>query len=138
MSSSSNVRTSSHTEQQTTDDKSNLPSKQRHGRRGDHSPRRQRSPKPAAFATNHRRTASSSQAMNQGVGIEERRTERAQITTKKIMTSRTRSPGRRLEPSSVQQPERQKVSEATRAYLGVPPAQVNKPGVPQRKPVRPQ
>jgi hypothetical protein len=76
--------------------------------------------------------------MNQGVGIEERRTERAQTTTKKIMTSMTRSPGRCLEPSSVQQPERQKVSEATGAYLGVPPAQVNKPGVPQRKPVRPQ
>jgi hypothetical protein len=138
MSSSSNVRTSSHTKQRTTDNKSNVPSRQRHGRRGDHSPRRQHSPKPAAFATNHRRTASSSQEINQGVVAEERRTERTQITLKKIMTSRTRSPGRRLEPSSVQQPERQKVSEATRAYLGVPPAQLNKPGVPQRKHVRPQ
>jgi hypothetical protein len=73
--SSSNVKPSSNTVRQTASDDSSTPSTQRDGRRGDHSSR-QHSPKPSASAISHRRTASSSQQMNRGAGVDERRTER--------------------------------------------------------------
>ena len=138
MPSSSNVKPSSHAERQTTSDDSSAPSTQRDGRRGDHSSRQQHSRKPSASAINDRRTASSSQRTNRGVGVDERRTERVQITTRETVTSRTRSPERRSEPLPVQQPERPKASEATRAYPGVPRPQATKADVPQRKPIHSQ
>jgi gamma-tubulin complex component 2 len=52
-------------------------------------------------------------------GVEERRTERVQVTTRETVTSRTRSPERRPGPS-VQPQERQKASDAGRAYSGDP------------------
>jgi gamma-tubulin complex component 2 len=79
--------------------------------------------------------------MNWGVGVDERRTERIQITTRETMTSRTESPERRPEvpePLPVQQPEQPKASEATRAYPVVPRPQAAKADVPQRKPIHSQ
>lgn len=55
--------------------------------------RRRPSPPPGATDSNHRRAQSSSQRNNRGV--EERRTERAHVTTRETVTARTRSPDRR-------------------------------------------
>ena len=120
MSSSSTARVSSHAERRTTNDNGNgkprAPSAQQGGNRSERQdPRRTQSPQPATSGTSHKRTASGSQRTNRGV--EERRTERVQVTTRETLTSRTRSPERRPAPS-LQQSERSKQSEPSRAYSG--------------------
>ncbi|KAM3076956.1 gamma tubulin complex Spc97/GCP2 subunit Alp4 [Clarireedia jacksonii] len=59
--------------------------------------RRHGSPTPTDTESTHRRTTSTSQRNNRGV--DERRTERTQITTRETVTSRIRSPDRRTERS---------------------------------------
>ncbi|TAQ83235.1 hypothetical protein B7494_g8439 [Chlorociboria aeruginascens] len=75
-------------------------------------PRRQESPQPSTSGAPHRRAASNSLGTNRGV--DERRTERIQVTTKESLTSRTRSPERRSGPP--QTTERAKTVETTKSY----------------------
>lgn len=122
MSSSSNARVSSRTERRTaTDNGTTQPrapsAQQERGSRNERTdPRRTQSPQPsAASGPSHRRTASGAQRTNRNV--EERRTERVQVTTRETLTSRTRSPERRPGPS-VQPTERSRAPEASRTYSG--------------------
>ena len=120
MSSASHTRVSSRSERRTTNDNgsSRAPSGQQGGSRAERQdPRRPPSPQASVAGTTHKRTASSSQRTKGGV--EERRTERVQVTTRETVTSRTRSPERRPGPS-VQPQERVKLGEAGRAYPGDP------------------
>ncbi|KAE8447814.1 hypothetical protein EG329_010208 [Mollisiaceae sp. DMI_Dod_QoI] len=115
MSSSSNARVSSRTERRTATDNGNTqpraPSAQERGGRTE----RLDPPPSTVSGSTHRRIASGSQRTNRNV--EERRTERVQVTTRETLTSRTRSPERRPGPS-VQQTERPRAPEASRAYSG--------------------
>jgi gamma-tubulin complex component 2 len=114
MSSASHARVSSRSERRTTNENgsSRVPYSQQGGIRAD--PRWPPSPK--AEAT-HKRTTSTSQRV-QG-GVEERRTERVQVTTKETIAPRTRSPERR--PGSfVHSQEPGKPSEAGRPNSGDP------------------
>lgn len=131
MSSSSTARVSSRAERRTTNDNGSAqpraPSGQT-GTRGERvDPRRTQSPQASASGTNHKRTASGSQRTNRGV--EERRTERVQVTTRETLTTRTRSPDRRPAPSA-QPPERQRPAEPSRAYSGDPRPKSSKPETP--------
>ncbi|PQE14295.1 spindle pole body component alp4 protein [Rutstroemia sp. NJR-2017a WRK4] len=78
--------------------------------------RRRASPTPTDTESTHRRNTSTSQRNNRGV--EERRTERTQITTRETVTSRTRSPDRRT--------ERSRPSETSRARPEEPQPKVSK------------
>ena len=89
--------------------------------------RQQPSPQPSTTTT-HRRNALSSQRTSRGV--EERRTERVQVTTRETLTSKTRSPERRPGPS-VHPPERPKQSEASRAHSGETQSRSSKAEAPQ-------
>ena len=135
MSSSSTARGSSRAERRTTNDygsaQPRAPSGQT-GSRGERlDPRGTRSPQPSTAGMSHKRTASGSQRTNRGV--EERRTERVQVTTRETLTTRTRSPDRRS-ASSTQPTERQRPAEPSRAYLGDPRPKPSKPEAPlQRK-----
>ncbi|KUJ06281.1 uncharacterized protein LY89DRAFT_633211 [Mollisia scopiformis] len=125
MSSSSNARVSSRTERRTATDNGNTqpraPSaQQERGTKCERpDPRRTQSPQPSVTSgtsgTTHRRTASGTQRTSRNV--EERRTERVQITTRETLTSRTRSPERRPGPS-VQPSEKPRAHEVGRAYSG--------------------
>ena len=57
------------------------------------------SPQPLGGPPSHKRIPSGSQ--RSGRNVEERRTERVQVTTRETLTSRTRSPDRRPGPSMV-------------------------------------
>lgn len=121
MSSSTNTRASSRTERRTATENANTqpraPSaQQERGPKHDRQdPRRTQSPQPStASGTTHRRTASGAQRTSRNV--EERRTEKIQITTRETLT-RTRSPERRSGPS-IHPIERPRASEASRAYSG--------------------
>lgn len=121
MSSSSNARVSSRTERKTaTENGTTQPrapsAQQERGSRNEKSdPRRPQSPQPPANSgTGHRRTASGTQRTSRNV--EERRTEKVQVTTRETLT-RTRSPERRPGPS-VHPTERPRAPEASRAYSG--------------------
>jgi gamma-tubulin complex component 2 len=121
--SSSNARVSSYTERRTTNDngtaRPRAPSAQQGGSKNDRSDgRRTQSPQPqqsSTSGTSHRRNASNSQRMKGGV--EERRTERVQVTTRETLSSRTRSPERRTGPPTQPQ-ERARPSEVSRADSG--------------------
>jgi gamma-tubulin complex component 2 len=132
MSSSSTARVSSRVERRTTNDNGSAqpraPSGQTGGRGERLDPRRMQSPQPSASGTSHKRTASGSQRTNRAV--EERRTERVQVTTRETLTTRTRSPDRRPAPSA-QPSERQRPAEPSRAYSGDPRP---KPGRPETLP----
>lgn len=93
-------------------------------------PGRTQSPQPSSVGAGHRRAPSGSQRLKREV--EERRTERVQVTTRETVTSRTRSPDRR---SAVpQQPERTRPSEPSRQYApDNRPRSAPKPESPQRK-----
>ena len=120
MSSSSTARVPSRPERRTTTDNGSAQPRPPSGQQGVNWSERQdtrqtQSPQPSASGTSHKRTASGSQRQNRGV--EERRTERVQVTTRETLTSRTRSPQRR--PTSTVQPqERPKPAEVSRAYSG--------------------
>jgi hypothetical protein len=120
-SSSSGHRPASYTEQQIADDNSSIkpriPSIPQNGRRSDRDSPPQQSSKPSNVGMNHERAASSSQRTNRGV--EERRRESVQVTTKTTLTSITRSPNLR-HGQSVQLSQRPKPSEASRAHSGDP------------------
>lgn len=79
--------------------------------------------------TSHKRTASGAQRTNRG--LEERRTERVQVTTRETLTTRTRSPDRRSAPSA-QPAERQRLAEPSRAYIGDPRPKASKSEAPQQ------
>jgi gamma-tubulin complex component 2 len=132
MSSSSNARGSSRAERRTTTDNGTAQardsSSQQGGRVERPDPRRAESPQPSTSGQSHRRTASGIQRTNRGV--EERRTERVQVTTRETLTSRPRSPERRPGPS-VQPPERPRQAEPNRAYSGDPRPRPAKSEVPQ-------
>ena len=106
MSSSLNARVSSHAERRTANDNGTTrprpPSGQqeRSRKEGDRldgwQTQSPQVPPSATSGSTHRRTTSSSQRMKGGV--EERRTERVQVTTREMLTSRTRSPNRRSGP----------------------------------------
>jgi gamma-tubulin complex component 2 len=117
MSSASHARVSSRSERRTTNDNgSSRASGQPGGSRTERQdPRRPPSPQASASGTTHKRTTSSSQRVKGGV--EERRTERVQVTTRETLT-RTRSPERRPQP--LQPQDRAKASEASRAYSADP------------------
>ena len=120
MSSASHARVSSRSERRTTNENgsSRVPSSQQGGSRAERQdPRRPPSPLASSAGNSHRRMASGSQRTK--AGVEERRTERVQVTTRETVTARTRSPERRPGPS-VQSQERHKTSEASRAYSGDP------------------
>jgi gamma-tubulin complex component 2 len=132
MSSSSTARVSSRAERRTANDNGSTqpraPSAQT-GSRGERlDPRTTQSPQPSASGTNHKRTASGSQRT--GRGVEERRTERVQVTTRETLTTRTRSPDRRSVPSAQPQ-ERQRPAEPSRAHSGDPRPKSNKADAPQ-------
>ena len=136
MSSSSNVRPSSHAERRTANEngtaRSRAPSGQHGGSRAERTDsRRPQSPQPQQSSTSgstHRRTASSSQRTKGGV--EERRTERVQVTTRETLTSRTRSPERRS-AASMQQQERTRPNELGRTNSGDPRPRPGKVEPPQ-------
>lgn len=118
MSSSSNNRPSSLLERRIANENASrprLPSGQQGGTRTERDSRRPQSPQASTSGTTHRRTASNSQRTKGGV--EERRTERVQVTTRETLTSRTRSPERRPAPP-MQQQERTRPSEASRTNSG--------------------
>lgn len=80
------------------------------------------SPQPSTGTTAHRRMPSGLQ--KSGRAVEERRTERVQVTTRETLTSRTRSPDRRPVPSLV--PEKSRATEAGRATTGESKPRLNK------------
>jgi len=100
MSSSSNARGSLRAERRTTTDNGSAqprdPSGQQGGRSERPDPRRAQSPQPSTSGQSHKRTTSGLQRTNRGV--DERRTERVQVTTRETLTSRLRSPERRPGP----------------------------------------
>jgi len=130
MSSSSHARIPSRSDRRTATDSGSTqpraPSGQQGGSRSERSdPRRQPSPQPSTSTGGHKRTASGVQRSSKAV--EERRTERVQVTTRETISSRTRSPERR--PGSTQPPERQR-PEASRTHSGDPrpkPAKMEAP-----------
>ncbi len=131
MSSSSTARVSSRAERRTTNDNGSAqpraPSGQT-GNRGERlAPRRTQSPQPSTAGTSHKRTASGAERTNRG--LEERRTDRVQVTTRETLTTRTRSPDRRSAPSA-QPTERQRPAEPSRAYIGDPRPKASKPEAP--------
>jgi len=96
MSSSSNARPTTQTERRSGTDgatkpRGNAPLGGIRTERPDG--RHQPSPQPSTGGAAHRRAPSGSQRISRGV--EERRTERVQVTTRETLTSRTRSPERR-------------------------------------------
>lgn len=115
MSSSSNNRPSSLVERRIANENAasrpRQPSGQPGGTRTERDPRRPLSPQTSTSGSTHRRAASNSQRTKGGV--EERRTERVQVTTRETLTSRTRSPERRQAPP-MQQQERTRPSEISR------------------------
>jgi gamma-tubulin complex component 2 len=74
------------------------------------------SPQPSAGGTAHKRVPSGSQRT--GRPVEERRTERVQVTTRETITSRTRSPERR--PASSIALDRSRPTEGIRINSGDP------------------
>jgi gamma-tubulin complex component 2 len=102
MSSLSNVRATTQTERRSVHDNSG-PGKPRlaSGSRGSMAERpdgkRPHSPQPLAGGAAHKRMPSGSQRTSRNV--EERRTEKVHVTTRETLTSRVRSPERRLAPS---------------------------------------
>jgi gamma-tubulin complex component 2 len=131
MSSSSTARVSSRAERRTANDNGSTqprPSSEQTGGRGEKpGPKSTQSPQPLTSGTTHKRTASGSQRTNRGV--EERRTERVQVTTRETLTTRTRSPDRRSAPSAQPQ-ERQRPVEPSRAYSGDPQPRSSKADAP--------
>jgi gamma-tubulin complex component 2 len=118
MSSSSHARVSSRTIERRTanDNGSSQPRASGHTSRSEREdPRNVPSPQQPTSGTTHRRLASGSQRTTRGV--EERRTERTQITTRETLTSRTRSPEKRPGPA-VRPTERTRQDEPTRSYSG--------------------
>lgn len=118
MSSSSHARVSSRTTERRTanDNGSSQPRASAHSVRSEREdPRYAHSPQPSASGATHRRQASGSQRTTRGV--EERRTERTNVTTRETLTTRTRSPERRPGPA-VRPPERTRQDEPARAYSG--------------------
>ncbi|KAG9228192.1 Spc98 family-domain-containing protein [Amylocarpus encephaloides] len=117
MSSSNHARVSSRAERRITNDhasaqpRASTAQSSRHERQD---PRRQQSPT-AESSTAHRRGASGSQRTNRAV--EERRTERVQLTTKESIT-RTRSSERRSAPAPA--PERQRPPDLARTHSNDP------------------
>jgi gamma-tubulin complex component 2 len=96
MSSSSNVRPTTQTDRRSATDgatkpRGNAPVGGSRTERTDG--RHPTSPQPSTGGAAHRRAPSGSHKTNRG--IEERRTERVQVTTRETLTSRTRSPERR-------------------------------------------
>jgi gamma-tubulin complex component 2 len=142
MSSSSNARVSSYAERRTANDNGSArprpPSAQqeRNRKEGDRLDGRQtQSPQPppsSTSGTSNRRTASNWQRMKGGV--EERRTERGQVTTRETLTSRTRSPDRRSGPSAQPQ-ERARPSQVSRANSVDPRPRSSKGEAPQGMPL---
>lgn len=133
MSSSSTARVSSRAERRTTNDNGSAQPRAPSGQTGRErvDPRRTQSPQPLVSGPTHKRTASGSQRTNRAV--EERRTERVQVTTRETLTTRTRSPERRSTPSAQPQ-ERHRPAEPSRAYSGDPRPKPSKPDVhPQGK-----
>jgi gamma-tubulin complex component 2 len=116
MSSSSNNRPSSLVERRIANDngasRPRLPSGQQGGSRPERDPRRTQSPQTSASGGAHRRVPSTSQRTKSA--LEERRTERVQVTTRETLTSRTRSPERRP-ASRIQQQERVRQGDISRA-----------------------
>jgi gamma-tubulin complex component 2 len=91
-------------------------------------PRQTHSPQPSASGASHRRAPSGSQRSKRE--IEERRTERIQVTTRETVTSRTRSPERR--PSGPPQPERTRPTDPSRQHaVDHRPRSAPKPESPQ-------
>jgi gamma-tubulin complex component 2 len=132
MSSSSSARPASHTERRGANEngtaRPRAPSGQQ-GVRGERpEPRRPQSPQHSTSGAAHRRNVSSSQKTKGG--IEERRTERVQVTTRETLTSRTRSPERRAGPS-MQPQERTRPAEVSRANSGDSRAKSSKIEAPQ-------
>jgi hypothetical protein len=132
MSSSSNARGSSRAERRTTTDNGSTQPRDSSGQQGGRSerpdPRRAQSPQPSTSGQSHKRTTSGLQRTNRGV--DERRTERVQVTTRETLTSRPRSPERRPGPS-VQPPERPRQAEPNRTHSGDPRPRAPKSEVPQ-------
>ncbi len=121
MSSSSTARVSSRAERRTTNDNGSAQPRAPSGQTGSRderpAPRRMQSPQPLMAGASHKRTASGAQRTNRD--LEERRTERVQVTTRETLTTRIRSPGRRAAPSA-QPTDRQRPAEPSRAYIGDP------------------
>lgn len=122
MSSPPNARISSNTERRTATDNASLrpraPSVLSGSKNGRSDGRRMQSPpghQSTSSGSTHRKTTSNSQRMKPGV--EERRTERVQVTTRETLTSRAKSPDRRR-PPSMQQQERPRPSGSHRATSG--------------------
>jgi hypothetical protein len=132
MSSSSNARGSSRAERRTTTDNGSAQPRDSSGQQGGRSerpdPRRAQSPQPSTAGQSHKRTASGLQRTNRVV--DERRTERVQVTTRETLTSRPRSPERRPGPL-MQQPERPRQAEPNRTHSGDPRPRAPKSEVPQ-------
>ncbi|KAH8648790.1 spindle pole body component alp4 [Tricladium varicosporioides] len=132
MSSANHARVSSRAERRTTNDNASTQPRASSGQQGSSrndraDPRRTHSPQPSTSGASHRRTTSGQQRSQRGV--EERRTERVQVTERETIT-RTRSPQRR--PPSVQIPERvQRPSEPARTYSGDPRPRSAKAETPQ-------
>lgn len=115
MSSSSNNRPSSLVERRIANDngasRPRLSSGQQGGSKAERDPRRPQSPQTSTSGSAHRRVPSTSQRTKSA--LEERRTERVQVTTRETLTSRTRSPERRS-ATQMQQQERVRPSEVSR------------------------
>lgn len=125
MSSSSHARVSSRSERKTTTNENiahqpRAPSAQQHGG-SSRMDRRTQSP-PASSLGNHRRGASGSKRT--GKNVEERRTERVQVTTREALTSRARSPERRPTAPPQQERERPRPLEPSRVQPGDPKPKV--------------
>ncbi|PMD20027.1 hypothetical protein NA56DRAFT_574311 [Hyaloscypha hepaticicola] len=139
MSSSSTARVSSRAERRTTNDDGSAQPRAPSGQTGSKderlAPRRTQSPQPSVAGTSHKRTASGAQRTNRG--LEERRTERVQVTTRETLTTRTRSPDRRSAPSA-QPTERQRPAEPSSAYIGDPRPKASKSEAPQQTPWNPE
>lgn len=136
MSSSSNNRPSSLADRRIANDNATArprgPSGHQGGSRSERDPRRPPSPQASASSHAHRRATSSSQRTKGGV--DERRTERVQVTTRETLTSRTKSPERRAAPQ-VQQQERARPSDI-RTNSGDYRSKSSKTEPPQGMPVK--
>lgn len=121
MSSSSHARVTSRSERRTANDNGSTQPRVPSGLHAGGSksertdPRRTQSPPASVLAAGHRRAPSGSQRTSKNV--EERRTERVQVSTRETITSRPRSPERRSAPQP-QPSERTKPPEQTRLQPG--------------------
>ncbi|RDW79759.1 spindle pole body component-1 [Coleophoma cylindrospora] len=114
--SASNARVSSHTERRTTTNENGSSRPRATSGQGNRSDRERqesrRAGSPQEAGTTHRRHTSTTQ--RNGKNVEERRTERVQVTTRETLTSRARSPERR--PTAPMQQERTKPFEPSKTY----------------------